>query len=255
MTPIRLRDVARHYCADPSTRLYSGVLLLTMIAASALVALRSAPVEPPVSPASLGLWVVMGWALYLLQEYLSHVWIFHMPAPRSARLYRWLYRLHMGHHDRPKRLDILSTPIWFTFPVLLVNAALMLAFAPNLLLGSAMLIGLLSGYLLFEWFHLLVHTPYPIRNAWLKMIQRRHLAHHYKNEGRWFTVTPLGSLLDDLFGTGGQVERASSSHNPKNGDLDQDDPRLMEARAHYHRAADGGREESGLWLIIKGQNA
>lgn len=245
MTPIRLRDVFRHYLADPSTRLYGGVLLGTL-AALALLGWESSS-----SLTTLATWTLAGWGLYLLQEYLSHVWIFHMPAPRSPRLYRWLYRLHMGHHDRPKRLDILSTPIWFTFPVLLVNAALMLYFAPTLLLGGALLLGLVSGYLLFEWFHLLVHTPYPIRNPWLKMIQKRHLAHHYKNEGRWFTVTPLGSLLDDLFNTGGPVEKAGASRNPKNGELEPDDPRLIAARHHYHSATDGGREESGLWLMIK----
>ena len=58
--------------------------------------------------------LAIGWGCYLVQEYIAHVWIFHMKAPKNRTFYRLLYRLHMGHHDDPKRLDILITPLWLS---------------------------------------------------------------------------------------------------------------------------------------------
>lgn len=257
MASVTLAAVAKQFFSDRSTQVYSLLLAVTLSiymvgALNVAPEVFSSTSMPDVSAAIM--WCAFGWFLYLVQEYISHVWIFHMSPPKSLNGYRLLYRLHMGHHDRPKRLDILATPMWFTFPILLLNAALMVMLAPTAWIACLLLLGLLSGYLMFEWFHLLVHTPYPLRNSWLRFIQQRHLAHHYKNENRWFTVTPLGSLIDDLMGTGGSVDRATSSKNPRNGTLEPTDPRVLFARQYYSSQSDGTPEESELWLGTASNN-
>ncbi|MEI5639782.1 MULTISPECIES: sterol desaturase family protein [unclassified Pseudoalteromonas] len=199
----------------------------------------------------LGIWKLLGamafgWGLYLIQEYIAHVWVFHMPAPANPKWYKYLYRLHMGHHDMPKRLDILITPFWFTLPVLMLNMFGFYAVTSSIDITLAATLGLVLGYIEFEWFHLLVHSPYSCKTRWLKFIQKRHMAHHYITEKRWFTVTPLGSLLDDLFLTGGRVETATPSNNPKNGELSKDDPRLIYARKYYNLSSSTPDSDANL---------
>ncbi len=239
--PTSLLDVAKIYFADISVLIYM---------AAAIAALTYAYLNYTFSHGVLLsiAFVAAGWLLYLIQEYIAHVWIFHMPAPKNQFLYRLLYRLHMGHHDTPKRIDILITPFWFTLPVLLLNV-----FAFNFLVNDPVAVilltfGLIIGYLEFEWFHLLVHTPYQVKNKWLKFIKHRHMAHHYTTEKKWFTVTPIGSILDDVFNTGGNVEDAEPSNNPQNGDLTSDDPRVVSARDHYSKNTNGTVYVSQIWI-------
>lgn len=236
-TSVTLGWVFRAYLKNASVIIYS-LLAAACIAALLLIFNSNTGFSPGIAAGNewhLLVAIAIGWGSYLFQEYVAHVWIFHMPAPKNPTLYRLLYHLHMGHHDMPKRLDILITPIWFTLPVLLLNIGAFYLVTDSVTFTLALTLGLTLGYLEFEWFHLLVHAPYPCRSGWLKFIQKRHLAHHYLTEKRWFTVTPLGSLLDDLFFTGGSVEAASPSSNPKNGDLAEDDPRLLQARAYYNK--------------------
>lgn len=53
--------------------------------------------------------------------------------------------------------------------------------------------------LLYEWVHMLVHTPYAPRSATLKRLKALHTWHHFKHEGYWFGVT--ATWVDGVMGT------------------------------------------------------
>src|SRR5690606_38002077 len=99
MDSLSLAAVAKKSFSDRSTQVYSLLLAVTL-AIYMVGALHVAPEVlsstsmPDVSVAIM--WCAFGWFLYLVQEYISHVWIFHMSPPKSLNGYRLLYRLHMG---------------------------------------------------------------------------------------------------------------------------------------------------------------
>ena len=53
------------------------------------------------------LWLGVGWLVFVPQEYFTHVHLLHAPIPRTLRLYIGMYRLHYGHHDHPRRHDLM----------------------------------------------------------------------------------------------------------------------------------------------------
>src|SRR5918994_261975 len=72
------------------------------------------------------LWLfVLGWSLYVLEEYLIHRFIFHAPAPQHQFLFDALYRLHYGHHDQVRNKHLLFTPLWFALPLTLLTVVLL----------------------------------------------------------------------------------------------------------------------------------
>lgn len=234
---IYLRALRRAYLLDPSVLFYG--VLATGCAMAAFMHL--APLEAL-------LYGLAGWALYLPEEYFSHVWVFHGKIPRNRFLYRLLYRLHLGHHDKPRRLDLLFTPTWYTLPALVLNVALFYGVTRDAWQTAALCTGLMLGYLMFEWWHLVVHSPYEPGPV-LRYIRRQHMGHHHWNEQRWFTITPPAVLFDVLCRTGGPVHDAPRGKNPPTAGLAADDARLVHARRHYRDASDWNEDESAIWQL------
>jgi sterol desaturase/sphingolipid hydroxylase (fatty acid hydroxylase superfamily) len=109
-----------------------------------------------------------GIAAWTLLEYLVHRYAFHR--------YSFCRRLHRLHHDHPSDPDAerssLSTPL-IAFPI-----GFMLIASAGCENGSAILAGLLSGYLAFIVAHFAVHR-WPIEpDSWLYSVKMRHLTHH-----------------------------------------------------------------------------
>ena len=72
------------------------------------------------------LWLfVLGWSLYVVEEYLIHRFLFHAPPPRQQFLFDLLYRLHYGHHDQVRNKHLLFTPLWFALPMTLATAGIL----------------------------------------------------------------------------------------------------------------------------------
>jgi hypothetical protein len=190
--------------------------------------------------------VLVGWGLYLLEEYVSHVLVFHGFVPKSRRGYLALYRLHLGHHDRPRRVDLLFTPLWYTLPMLALNAAVFALVTRDVVSVTLLSQGLIAGYLLFEWCHLVVHSPLrpgPI----LAYVRKQHHGHHHWNEKRWYTISPPAIAFDFLFGTGGEVSSAPRSADPERSGVAEGDERLVNARLFYRSHTDWTEHESRLW--------
>ncbi|MFZ6818811.1 sterol desaturase family protein [Undibacterium sp. Ji22W] len=190
--------------------------------------------------------IAYGWLIYLAEEYFSHVTFFHGVMPQGKITYRFLYRLHHGHHDKPRRLDLLFTPMWYTFPALLLNAVCFALVTHDIARSLALTAGLILGYLMFEWWHLIVHSPVepgPI----LRYVRNQHMGHHYWNEKRWYTISPPAVIFDVIFGTSGHVQQSPRSSNPTTAGLDQEDERLLAAREYYRSNSDWTEDESSIW--------
>lgn len=238
-----LRAIRLAFWSEYSVLFYAAICLLTLGSA----ALKLSWWE-------LISFIAYGWLIYLPEEYFSHVTFFHGVMPKNKTLYRLLYRLHHGHHDKPRRLDLLFTPMWYTLPALLLNTLCFALVTQDLGRTLALTAGLILGYLMFEWWHLIVHSPYepgPI----LRYVRHQHMGHHYWNERRWYTISPPALLLDVIFGTAGQVQQSPRSSSPTTAGLPQDDQRLLEAREFYRHGSDWTEDESAIWKQVQTENA
>ncbi len=172
----------------------------------------------------------LGWALYLVEEYLIHRFIFHAPAPQRQFLFDLLYRLHYGHHDQQRSRHLLFTPLWFAFPMALITSSMLWVFLPLEQALIAVLGGGVCGYLVFEWLHLTSH--FRMNKGRLgHYITRRHAKHHNIDYHHWYTVSPGGQLVDGAFGS--DPSQYHVVPNVLTCGLQHDDPRLVKSRARY----------------------
>jgi hypothetical protein len=194
------------------------------------------------------LWLLAGFVVFLPQEHLTHVYILHFKPPRNKTSFRFLYRAHYGHHEFPKRLDLMWIPVWLTLPLLIVNLAVFAPFIKDVGNILAFVCGLFSGYLMFEWCHLLCHVPLRLRWRPLVSMRKRHLWHHYRNEHYWFSVQHLSWWFDSLWKTEGTPDSVPSSTTSFSLGVDHADPRAEEARAFFAERTSGDAERSRIWL-------
>lgn len=196
-------------------------------------------------PADL-LWLGLGWLVFVPQEYWTHVLVLHAPMPRSQRVYTWLYRLHYGHHDHPRRHDLMYMPLWLTLPMLLINAALFWAITPDPRAFSGAFCGALVGYLVFEWSHLLCHVPYVPRSAVWRRARTLHMLHHFADEKRGYAVAPWSLFMDRVLGT--QPGHGVKSPSSRFLGLHADHPWVAYARQQFANRSSGDHTCSRLWL-------
>jgi hypothetical protein len=194
------------------------------------------------------MWAFVGFVVFLPQEHLTHVHILHFKPPRNKRRFRFLYRAHYGHHEFPKRLDLMWIPVWLTLPLLIINLAIFAPIIRDTGNTLAFVCGLFSGYLIFEWCHLLCHVPLRLRWGPLAMMRKRHLWHHYRNEHYWFSVQHLGWPFDKIWKTTGTPDSVPATGTSFSLGVDRTDPRVEEARQFFAHRSSGDAERSGIWL-------
>lgn len=193
-------------------------------------------------------WFVVGWLVFLPQEHLTHVYILHYAPPRTARAYAHMYRLHYGHHDLPRRLDLMYMPLWLTLPMTAGNTLLFYLLTNTWHDMLAAMCGLFVGYLLFEWSHLLCHVPYMPKTAAGKIMRQRHLWHHFRNEKLWYSVSVPALPIDAIARTAPTFKDAPASANCRFLGLTEQDQRLLAARRRYAPRSSGDLERSAIWL-------
>lgn len=193
------------------------------------------------------MWFFLGWAVFLPQEYFTHVYVLHRRQPKSKWAYKWLYRLHYGHHDLPKRHDLMYMPLWLTVPMTIGNIFILWAFTPTPHDHLAAFLGATWAYALFEWTHLMFHTPYIPKNSLWKKLRQKHLMHHFYNEKQWFSVAPLSPCMDWLMTTGQDREVVRRSESCRYLGLHQEHEWVREARAEFAHRSSGTVEASRLW--------
>lgn len=197
------------------------------------------------------LWFLAGWLVFLPQEYLSHVFILHVPFRKEWKgtwFYRLLYRMHYGHHDHPKRFDLMFIPLWLTLPLAAANGIAFRMLFQDPFTLMMLMSGLFAGYLFFEWSHLFCHLPYQPRTRIGKRIRNRHAWHHHRNETRWFSVSWPALPFDSLGGTEGRTDTVPVSPSARFLGLDETDPRIAACRSRFAHQSSGTLECSRLWL-------
>jgi hypothetical protein len=166
-----------------------------------------------------------------------------------------MYRMHYGHHDHPKRFDLMFIPVWLTLPLAVANWVAFTFLTRDPSARLMLLAGLFAGYLFFEWSHLFCHLPYQPRTRLGKRIRNRHAWHHHRNEGRWFSVSGPALPLDRLAGTSGSTDSVPVSPSARFLGMDEADPRIAACRARFAGRSSGTLEASRLWIRAIGERA
>ncbi len=193
-------------------------------------------------------WAAFGLLVFIPQEYFTHVHLLHLRLPASKRLYIGLYRLHYGHHDHPRRHDLMYMPLWLTLPMTLANMALLWALTPDTRAFWAAFGGALLGYLVFEWSHLLCHVPYVPKSRLWRHVRTQHLMHHFADERRGYAVAPWALFMDKLLRTQARRSGPTRSPNCRFLGLHEDHPWVQDARIRFGAGSSGNASSSRLWL-------
>lgn len=142
-------------------------------------------------------WFFSGVALWTLLEYVLHRWMLHYSA-RSLIGRAVVDRLHVLHHHDPKDQTQVCIPPWAFLTFL--SGFLALAFATGIGWERAALltsgVGLMMA--LYDITHFSTHYM-PATNAWLRLLKKQHMLHHFSDHTKRFGVT--SPLWDYVFRT------------------------------------------------------
>jgi sterol desaturase/sphingolipid hydroxylase (fatty acid hydroxylase superfamily) len=142
-------------------------------------------------PFQLVIWLIVyatgigGWTLI---EYLVHRVIFHrMPILSS---------MHERHHQSPR--ELIGAPAW-TSGLGLVGLAIPCWVILGFYLSTAVIAGMVTGYLWYVFVHYAAHHCELGRDSYLYRARLRHARHHYVSDRSNFGVTT--NLWDRIFRT------------------------------------------------------
>jgi hypothetical protein len=192
-------------------------------------------------------WLAFGLLLFVPQEYFTHVWLLHRRLPRTQRGYEWMYRLHYGHHDHPRRHDLMYMPMWLTLPMMGGNLLLFWLLTPDTRAFWAAFGGATLGYLVFEWSHLLCHVPFVPKSRLWRHVRSQHLLHHFADEKRGFSVAPWSLFMDTLMRTQLQRGAGPRSSSCRYLGLEAGHPWIAQARERFAAHSSGDATASRLW--------
>lgn len=201
-----LRELIVAYFTHYSIQVY---LLLALASMAVAVALAPSWREPLIG-------VVLALVLYPLFEYLLHRFVLH-----GEFLYRRAWtakvwkRIHYDHHQDPHDLSVLFGALYTTLPPIFLLSLPVGWLVAGPSAGFAALAAALLAFAGYEFCHCVQHLPFTPRNAWLREIKKRHLAHHFHSEQGNFGITSM--IWDKVFGTGYEsrtdVPRSPTTHN------------------------------------------
>lgn len=162
------------------------------------------------------IWGVMGLGIlgYILIEYLTHRFLFHMKPPQNPTMLKFMKRIHYDHHVKPKELELLFLPVWYSFPNMAVAGGAAYWVTGNAATTFAFMTGVVGTLLYYEWTHFVAHRPIKPLTPWGRWMKKVHLWHHYKNERFWFGVTnPLFDVMMGTFKDEKEVEKSETARN------------------------------------------
>jgi hypothetical protein len=128
-----------------------------------------------------------GFLAWSFLEYVIHGWLSHRFATPAALL-------HWTHHRDPRRV-FTSVVVWAPTSFA-IFALLSLPIGAGA--AAAVVLGILSGFLRYEYVHWRIHFRAP-RSARQELLRVHHLAHHFRDPKSYHGVTTR--LFDRLFGT------------------------------------------------------
>lgn len=180
--------------------------------------------------------VALGFAGWSFLEYVIHGWLSHRFKTPAATM-------HWGHHRDPRRV-FTSVGVWA--PVAILIWAL-LALAAGAAPASAIVLGVVAGFLRYEHVHWRIHFRAPTTTR-QELLRVHHLSHHLRNPKAYHGVTTR--FWDRLFGTLPAHHREDyarvAHHVPLRGRSNFGTlwPKPLESR-HARRDPDGPRAARG----------
>jgi sterol desaturase/sphingolipid hydroxylase (fatty acid hydroxylase superfamily) len=163
---------------------------------------------------SMILFFLLGLFVFVLSEYFTHRFLFHLKAPKNPLFLKFLKRIHYDHHVYPNDLKLLFLPLWYSLPNFLIISAVFYYFSRDLTETVVFGLGLMAMLLTYEWKHYVAHRPLKPKTKFGKWAKKTHILHHYKNENYWFGVS--NPIVDVIFGTFKEEKEVESSKTAKN---------------------------------------
>jgi 4-hydroxysphinganine ceramide fatty acyl 2-hydroxylase len=158
--------------------------------------------------------VIAGMLGYMVTEYLTHRFIFHMKPPKHPFFLRFLKRIHYDHHVDPNNLHLLFLPIWYSIPNLFGFSCIVYWITASFIVTNAFVTGTIFFLLCYEWTHYVAHRPIRPLTSWGKWMKKIHMWHHYKNENYWYGVTtPVFDCILGTFPDEKDVEKSLTARN------------------------------------------
>lgn len=142
------------------------------------------------------LYVISGFPLWILTEYILHRFVFHFASERRY-IQRLVYIFHGNHHIQPNHPYRTLMPIIVTLPMGLSIWGIFSYFLETGL-GSALFLGFFAGYVFYDCMHFATHN-FPMKRFPLSVWKRHHLLHHYRTEEHNYSISL--PWLDKIFHT------------------------------------------------------
>ena len=155
------------------------------------------------------LFLIIGFVCWSFIEYGLHRFIFHYDA-HSAFGKRFLYLVHISHHENPESKKKTSAILFLTGPISVAYWLLAWFITGSWVSASYLFLGMATGYFCYDWLHFQCHHG-KSRLRVLRYLKKYHLLHHHQTPELRFGVT--SPLVDLIFGTFRPVLR-ESHHAP-----------------------------------------
>lgn len=140
-------------------------------------------------------YLVFGFAIWTVTEYILHRFVFHF-VPKSKWGLRLHFIFHGVHHDYPRDKMRLVMPPSASIPMALILYfffGLFFAVKPNF---YAFFAGFLIGYLMYDMLHYAMHH-YNFKSGIMKKIKQHHMLHHYQDPDKGYGVS--SAVWDKIF--------------------------------------------------------
>jgi dihydroceramide fatty acyl 2-hydroxylase len=174
----------------PSTPFLFYIPLLVCLEGRALLTHHTSVVTSLVA-------IPLGMMTWQLMEYAIHRYFFHWDGGNS-RFWRKVHDISHGyHHLYPDDSNRLVMPLGASIPLGIVVAGL-LALIRQPEFTIPYFVGIVSGYLLYDFLHWASHYRTP-KTAWGKALRAHHMAHHFAVHDKNFGISHR--WVDALFGT------------------------------------------------------
>lgn len=133
-----------------------------------IVSISAIALHQTTSIATWVLFCVAGITIWTFLEYILHKYLLHCIPPFK--------QMHELHHVNPTAL--IGTPTWLSLSIFTSLAMLLWRFI-GVDTTSALLAGLMLGYICYVIVHNRVHRVKPVIGSWLYRTKLRHAKHHH----------------------------------------------------------------------------
>ena len=147
-------------------------------------------------PSRLAFFLPLGFVIWMFIEYGLHRLIFHRP--ERGKWWTFLPWVHGLHHDNPRDVRLILSPVWFSLPISVVYWTILRLLTGEWRTSTLILCGILIGYLWYEFVHYSSHCRIPSTRL-IRFLKTYHLLHHHTSDAIWFGVT--SPFIDRIFGT------------------------------------------------------